>query len=309
MTIHERAPGRKARTPKRPAIPRNNGAFEQQLREMNAALLVSLVRQQDLAEQAQTAERKLHEAELVRQQQLALTSALRVSTVGELAAGLAHQLNQPLSTMANMAQACIQYVQAGAIDRSKLIELLSDIADESVRASEIVAHLRGLVDKGESQLECVELRDIVSRIPQLLHGELERVNVALRIDLPARPLRVDADRIQIEQVLLNIIQNAMESIQQGDGAQRRIELSARSTQGMAVVSVRDTGSGVSEAAAERMFEAFFTTKEQGLGIGLALSRSILEAHRGRIWVESPSDGGPGTIVRFGIPMRKPSAGR
>lgn len=272
---------------------------------MNEALLVSLVRQQEFAEQVREAERKLHEDELVRQRQLDLTSALRVSTVGELAAGLAHELNQPLSAMANMAHACIQYVQAEAMDRSKLIELLSDIADESMRASGIVAHLRSLVAKGESQLERLDLREIVGRVPELMRRDLERSKVGLLIDLPARPMRVDADRIQIEQVLLNLIQNGVESIEQAAGAQRLIELSARSVDGMAVVGVRDTGLGVSETAAERMFEAFFTTKAQGLGIGLSLSRSILEVHRGRIWMEDPSDGGPGTVVRFSIPLVRP----
>lgn len=276
---------------------------------MNEALLVSLVRQQELAEQAQEAERKLHEEELVRQRQLDLTTALRVSTVGELTAGLAHEINQPLSTIANMAEACIQYVRAGTIKTDDLLELLSDIANESMRAAEIVAHLRSLVAKGESHLEPVDLCEIVSRVPQLLRRELERLEIVLRIDLPARPMRIAADRTQIEQVLVNLIQNAMESIQQADGQQRLIELSARCVDGMAAISVRDTGTGVSETAAERMFQAFFTTKAHGLGIGLALSRSILEAHRGRIWIERPADGGPGTVVRFSIPLMRPKRRR
>ncbi len=271
---------------------------------MNEALLVSLVRQQELAEQAQEAERKLHEEELVRQRQLDLTTALRVSTVGELAAGLAHEINQPLSTIANMAEACIQYVRAGTIETPKLLELLSDIANESMRAAEIVAHLRSLVDRGESQLEPVDLGEIVGRAPQLLHRELERLGITLRIDLPARPMRVDADRTQIEQVLVNLIQNAMESIEQANGPERLIDVSARSSDGMATISVRDTGTGVSETAAERIFEAFFTTKTHGLGIGLALSRSILEAHGGRIWMERPADGGVGTVVHFSIPLTR-----
>ena len=310
MTIHNRAPRRKERIPR--AEPPTTGAptsqadraLEQQLREINEALLVSLVRQQELAEQAQRAERKLHEEELVRQRQFDLTTALRVSTVGELATGLAHELNQPLSAIANMAQACIQYVRAGTVDTPKLLEFLSDVANESMRAAEIVAHLRRLVDKGESVVEPVDLREIVGRVPQLLRSELERIRITLRLDLPAQPLHVDADRIQIEQVLVNLLQNAMDSIQQADGRQRLIELSARSVDGMGAVSVRDTGTGVSEPAAERMFEAFFTTKTQGLGIGLALSRSILEAHQGRIWMEAPSDGGPGAVVRFSIPLTR-----
>jgi C4-dicarboxylate-specific signal transduction histidine kinase len=307
MTIHNRASRRKESLPR--GTPPTAGspptAFEQQLREMNAALLESLVRQQESAEQAREAERKLHDEELVRQRQLDLTTALRVSTVGELAAGLGHELNQPLSAIANMAEACIQYVQAGTIETSKLLELLSAVASESLRAAEIVRHLRSLVDKGESQLEPVDLREIVGRVPQLLCRELERNRITLRIELPARPLRVDADRIQIEQVLVNLLQNAMESILQADGLERLIELRARSVDGMATTSVRDTGIGVSDTEVERMFEAFFTTKPRGLGIGLALSRSILEVHSGRMWIERPSDGGPGTVVGFSIPLARP----
>ena len=118
-------------------------------------------------------------------------------------------------------------------------------------------------------------------------------------------MQASPDPIQIEQVIVNLIQNAIDSIEEADGPQRLIELSARAVNGMGEVSVRDTGTGVSEPTAERMFEAFFTTKTKGLGIGLALSRSILEAHRGLIWTETPSDGGPGTVVRFSIPLTAP----
>ena len=243
------------------------------------------------------------EEERVRRRQVELANALRVSTVGELATGLAHELNQPLASIANVVEACSQYVRAGTLDTGKLLALLADAASETQRAAGIVAHLRSFVDKGEPQFASVDLSEIVGNVPHLLLRELERTRVALRMDLPAGGLPVLADRIQIEQVVVNLIQNAMDSIEEADGPQRLIELSAGSTDGVGEIAVRDTGTGVSQPAAERLFQAFFTTKPRGLGMGLALSRSILEAHRGRIWMESPSDGGPGTVVRFSIPLQ------
>lgn len=248
-------------------------------------------------------ETRRREEERIRRRQVELADALRVSTVGELATGLAHELNQPLASIANVVEACVQYVRAGTIAPDKLLALLSDAASETQRAAGIVAHLRSFVDKGEPRLASVDLSEIVGNVPHLLLRELERTRVALRMDLPAGELPVMADRIQIEQVVVNLIQNAMDSIEEADGSQRLIELGASSIEGCAEISVRDTGTGVSEPAVERLFQAFFTTKSRGLGMGLALSRSILEAHRGRIWMESPSDGGPGTVVRFSIPLQ------
>jgi len=281
--------------------PPPDDAFARQLREMNDALLVSLVRQTELTAQAQAAERKLQEDERVRRKHLALTNASRVSTVGELATGLAHELNQPLASISNLAVACIQYVKGGTIAGDKLEGLLTDIVAQSERAAAIVAHLRSFIDKGEAQIEPVDLADIVRHVPHLLLRELERSGVDLKLALPRRPLCVLADETQIEQVVVNLIQNATDSVVEADGSRRVIELSARSVKGMAEVRVRDTGTGVSDSTAARMFEPFFTTKSHGLGMGLALSRSILEAHRGRIWMEKPSDGGPGTVVSFAIP--------
>jgi C4-dicarboxylate-specific signal transduction histidine kinase len=231
-----------------------------------------------------------------------VSQALRVSTVGELAAGLAHELNQPLSSISNIVEACSRYVRAGKLDPDKLLELLTEAASESVRAAGIVAHLRSFVDKGEPQFELINLAEVVGHVPQLMQRELERAGIALRINLPPGQLSVEADRIQIEQVFVNLIQNAVDSIGETEGLQRMIELSARSVDGKAEVGVRDTGSGVSKEAAGRLFDAFFTTKAQGLGMGLALCRSILEAHHGRIWTEAPADGGPGTVVSFSIPL-------
>jgi C4-dicarboxylate-specific signal transduction histidine kinase len=230
---------------------------------------------------------------------------MRVSTVGELAAGLAHELNQPLSSISNLVGACGEHVRSGNLSPEKHLELLAEITNESQRAAGIVAHLRSFIDKGNPEFEPVDLVEIVARVPQLLMWELDQARVALRMDLSTEPLHVDADAIQIEQVLVNLIQNAIHSIQESERPDRMIELSVRLMDGTGEVGVHDTGMGVSVAVAEHMFDAFFTTKSDGLGMGLALSRSILEAHRGRIWMDAPSDGGAGTVMRFAIPLKPP----
>jgi two-component system sensor kinase FixL len=298
-----------ARSPTTPAARATGQAYEDRLREINDALLVSLVRQQELAEKALDSERKLHEDELRRQRQVAVTNALRVSTVGELASGLAHELNQPLSSISNLAEACTRYVRAGSTDSAKLLELLGDITGESQRAAAIISHLRSFVSKGVPMLQPLELVDVVRGIPHLLLRDLELARTELRVDLPAAPLRVLADRIQIEQVLVNLIHNSIDAIEATGGDLRRIDLGVRAVRNMAEVSVRDTGIGVNDADGARMFAPFFTTKTMGLGMGLALSRSILEAHQGRISMERPPGGGPGLVVRFALRLDTPEKRR
>jgi len=288
------------------SVPEGDEDYERQLREMNEALLLSLVRQHELSERALLAERRAHEAELIRQRQLALTNALRVSTVGELATGLAHELNQPLASISNLLEACSQYVRAGKLDGPKLLDLLSDATGQALRAAAIVAHLRSFVSKGEPQLVALDLREVIGGMPHLLLHDLELARSELNLELPAEPLPVEVDRTQIEQVLVNLIRNAIDAIEEAGGPERRIEVRARRVDRMAEVSVRDTGAGIGAEISSRMFRPFFTTKAQGLGMGLALSRSILEAHEGRIRMDNPDDGGAGVVVTFRIPLREPA---
>jgi chemotaxis methyl-accepting protein methylase/signal transduction histidine kinase len=243
----------------------------------------------------------------LRQRQTEIAHALRISTVGELASGLAHELAQPLSAIANGVEACARYVRAGDAKSAKLLILLDEASAEALRAGDIVSHLRGFIEKGKPQFERTDLREIARNVPRLLGHEIERAEITLRLDLGHQPLPIYADRIQIEQVVVNLLQNAIDVMPEARDDRREIGLEARTAKGMAEVSVHDTGAGVSAAAAERLFEPFFTTKPTGLGMGLAISRSIIEAHQGRLWVESPSDGA-GTTVRFTLPLhvRKPA---
>ena len=250
-----------------------------------------------------------HVEEQVRQRQAELAHALRISTVGELATGLAHELNQPLSAIANGVEACARYVRSGKAKSDKLLALLDEASAEALRAGSIVEHLRHFIEKGKPQFERTDLREIARNIPRLLGREIEQSQIILRLDLHPQPLPIYADRIQIEQILVNLMQNAIDAIREAPSDHREIQLQAWAAKGRAELAVRDTGTGVSAAATDRLFEPFFTTKAHGLGMGLAISRSIIEAHRGRIWMKQRADGGPGATVRFTLPLHPAKAAR
>jgi len=234
---------------------------------------------------------------------------LRITTAGELATGLAHELNQPLSAIANGVEACARYVRSGTPNPKKLLTLLRAASTEALLAGDIVEHLRGFIQKGTPRLESTELREIASSVSRLLGREIERERITLRLDLGPRPLPIQADRIQIEQVIVNLIQNAIDAVRGVRGHRKEIQLSTRAVNGKAEATVRDTGAGLSAVAADRLFDPFFSTKKQGLGMGLAISRSILEAHGGRIWAERPAGRARGTTVCFALPLRTPKRAR
>jgi two-component system, LuxR family, sensor kinase FixL len=248
--------------------------------------------------------------EQTRQHQAELAHVLRLSTMGELAAELAHGINQPLAAIANDVAACVTYVRSGKAVSRKLLNLLEHAAAEASDAGNIVHHLREFVQKRRSHLEATNLNRLVRTVARLLEAEIVEREITLQLDLAPRPLPVYADRIEIEQVLVNLIQNAIDAVREAGSARKRIYVQTRKTKdGMAEVTVRDIGRGFSQAAAKRLFEAFFTTKAQGLGMGLAISHSIIEAHQGRIWREPVAGNGRGATMRFALPLQAPGRAR
>jgi PAS domain S-box-containing protein len=243
--------------------------------------------------------------EETRQHQAELAHVLRLSTMGELVAELSHGINQPLTAIANDVAACVTYVRSGKPASRKLLALLEHAAAEALSAGDIVHHLREFAQKRGSHLEATNLNGLVLNVARLLEREIVQRGITLQLDLAPRPIPVRADRIEIEQVLVNLIQNAIDAIREAPGGRQEIQLQVWAAKGMAEVAVRDTGTGVSAAAMEHMFDPFFTTKPNGLGMGLAISRSILEAHRGRIWVKRRADGARGTTIRFTLPLLPP----
>jgi two-component system sensor kinase FixL len=229
-----------------------------------------------------------------------LAHVARLATSGEMAAGLAHELNQPLYALSNFAQGAIRRLEEGSLDRDSLLDVMHDIADQAQRAAEVIRSLRRYVGNRERQRAEVDVNESVRRVVDLLGSEARRHMTTIELELAERLPPVRCDAIQIEQVLLNLILNAMEVMVDTPHHQRRVCVGSGLADGQTVqLSVSDRGPGISAAHLERVFDAFYTTKPEGLGLGLAISRTIVKAHGGHL--EAAANGGRGATFRFTLP--------
>jgi signal transduction histidine kinase len=219
-----------------------------------------------------------------KEQRLQLTHLTRVALLGQLSGALAHELNQPLTAILSNAQAAQHFLAADRIDPDELREILGDIVAADQRAGEVIRRLRALFKKGETQFQLLDANDVVREALDLAHGDLVTRNIEIATDLAPRLPAVTADRVQMQQVLLNLLINASEAMSGNTPDERRLTVSTQPLAGGGVqVSVADRGPGIPEDREPRLFEPFFTTKPQGLGLGLSISRSIVTAHGGRLW--------------------------
>lgn len=238
-----------------------------------------------------------------RRYQEELAHVTRLATMGQMASELAHEINQPLSAIANYAQGSLRRLEAaGGGTDAGLMRSLEQIAGQAARAGAIVRHLRELVVKGRGQRTLEDMNALVTAAARLLEPEARRHGVRLRLDLGESVDPVEVDRIQVDQVVINLTQNAIEALADRPGT-REVVLSTRGGAGGAVaVAVADNGPGLPEANRERLFGPFFTTKPHGLGMGLAIGRSIVEAHGGELVAEAGPDGG--AVFRFTVPAAR-----
>ena len=242
--------------------------------------------------------KRLEERERIHQVQLAHVSRLTVA--GELASGLAHELNQPLTAIANYAQACRGMIESGHADCPEVCEAAEAISAQALRGGEIIRHLRDFVRKQEPERSAVDFNAIVCDAVELMKGQARQGEAALELDLAEELLTVCADKIQIEQVIVNLLQNGLDAMVEVEPCERVLTVgTARTEGGMAEITIEDRGTGLSEEGLERMFEPFFTTKPDGLGIGLSISRSIIEQHEGHI--QATANPGGGTRFTFALP--------
>ncbi len=239
--------------------------------------------------------------EVAKQQQKRLDQTSRLITMGEMASSLAHELNQPLSAIANYCAGCVKRMQAGNYRNEDLLAAMQKASDQAERAGKIIRRMRDMVKKGEPHRQAIGLPELIDETRAFADIEAQRSSTQLLIDLPDNLPRVFVDRIMIEQVLLNLIKNGIEAMSELPTEQRRLQISARSRDSRSVeVIVADRGHGLADEDIERIFTPFFTTKPDGMGIGLPICRSIVEFHQGRLWVERRREGG--SAFHFTLPQ-------
>lgn len=249
------------------------------------------------AVRARQVEQALHQA------QAELAHVTRVITLGEVTASFAHEVNQPLAAIANNANASLALLPNDSHDLREVRDALTDIVTDAVRASAIIERVRALATRSPSERMPLRIEDVVNDVVALTAAESAARRVVVLAQVAADVPMVSGDRVQLQQVLLNLVVNGMDAMRSVPEEARLLEIRAcedRWDGGLAAtISVRDHGVGFNGAQMERLFEAFYTTKANGMGMGLAISRSIIEMHAGRLWAESNT--GPGATFSFTVP--------
>ena len=243
--------------------------------------------------------RRRHLAEVeTRQRALEVARMNRRAVAGEMSASIAHEVNQPLTAILSNAEAALDLLRAKNIDLAKVRDIVTDIIDEDTRASEVVSRIRKLLGKGEARSEKIDLNQLVNSTLRLLHGEIVKRTANIGTDLAAALPPIAGDPVQLQQVLLNLLINAMDAVGSKPPAERIIDVSTRADGKQAEVRIVDFGQGIAAGDQRRLFEPFFTTKEDGLGLGLSICSTIVKAHGGKLTVENNEHGGATATLSF-----------
>jgi signal transduction histidine kinase len=289
-----------SRLPKDCVIEFRKPSFWERYRKEAIAIAIVLLTQSALifALFLQRHRRQVAELELS-QQRMQLAHAARLAAVGELSASIAHEINQPLAAIFTNAEAGESLIDSGAASFQELREILTSIRDDDVRASEVIKRMRLLLRHEPSEMVPLEINDAVTSIVRLTEGLARRHGVAVQMELAPSLPAIKGDFVQLQQVMLNLILNAIDAVAACLPERRRITIRSREHPAANVeVSVTDNGTGIAAEKMKRIFEPFYSTKAGGMGLGLPITRSIVQAHRGRIWVESCA---AGATFRFSIP--------
>jgi C4-dicarboxylate-specific signal transduction histidine kinase len=244
--------------------------------------------------------RKAQQALMNTQAELAHLS--RVFTMGELTTSIAHEVNQPLTAVVTQGHACVEWLSANPPELTEARESAQRIIQDGTRAGRILGHIRSLVKKDVPERGLLNMNEVIQELTLFLHGEALNQRVSLQMDLDENLPRVRGDRVQLQQVVLNLIMNGMEAMRGMNGGTKEIVIRTRrddDAKGIRIV-VEDCGIGLSAEIADKVFQPFFTTKEQGIGMGLSISRTIVESHAGHIWATPRAE--RGAVFQFTIPI-------
>ncbi|SRR6266404_2009069 len=235
--------------------------------------------------------------EALRRSQAEMAHITRVITMGELAASIAHEINQPLSAIVNNGSACVRWLAADSPNLDEAREAAQDIIREGKRAGEVISRIRAFLRKTETEKAPLDINQTIRDVVILMRNEAEGKGVALHMELASNLPLVLGDRVQLQQVILNLVMNGVDAMTSVSDGERELRIQSRQDEADKVlIAVQDFGVGIDPGNLEKIFDAFYTTKPQGMGMGLAISRSIVEDHGGLLWAE-PNEG-HGTTFQF-----------
>jgi len=236
-------------------------------------------------------------AQALREARAELAHVTRVMTMGELTASIAHEINQPLAAIVTNANASLRWLAGESPNLEEARVALGHILRDGNRAGDVITRIRALVKKSGTEQASMDINEIVQEVVGLTQTEIQKNGVVLRMELAADLSRVLGDRVQLQQVILNLVVNGIEAMTSVTDRRRELLIrSRRNGSNEVLVAVQDSGVGLQSEGLDHLFKAFFTTKPKGMGMGLAISRSIIEAHGGKLWA-TPNDG-PGATFQF-----------
>jgi C4-dicarboxylate-specific signal transduction histidine kinase len=238
--------------------------------------------------------------------QTALAHACRVATLGEISASIAHEVNQPLAAIVANGQACLRFLCRDAPDLNYVRGAIEWIIKDGNRAAEVIRRVRGLLKNESTQKNLLDVNDLVSEVAALMQRELSAQHVTLRLELASALPLIMGDRIQLQQVIINLVVNGVDAMQAVADRSHVLLIRSYEDAHQVVVAVKDSGVGIPAEIADRLFDAFFSTKPSGLGIGLSICRSIIGDHGGQLWATSNTEE-PGATFQFALPSHQERA--